>query len=293
MLYLCQEDLAAFELCLLGPENGAIVDLMVLLSLGRAVDAVLEPTWLAAEEIGWITASDRHFTHVGRIVSDVCRDYKLWRERNGRLPFDDGRTSLTKSHFADKTVVEIGSGMGANLMSMTNLPGRRLGIEPFWPYAQLGSIICRLEGIAPIEIREGSGEVIPLDDGFADIVLCVSSHQYFDIVPALHEMRRVLKQGGELIVIGGTIDRFLQTALVARPVSFRTIKAQTMTVANTLSYTLFGRRVIQARHSTTTSRPIYPSRRAMIRWMGTAGFEVASDIERVDTESIFRGRKVV
>jgi len=55
--------------------------------------------------------------------------------------------------------------------------------------------------IAPaITWREGSAESLPFDDASFDIVASQFGLMFFDRTPALHEMMRVLKPGGRMIV---------------------------------------------------------------------------------------------
>src|SRR5690606_31466489 len=111
--------------------------------------------------------------------------------------------------FHGKTVLEIGSGMGANLMSLNTMAGSVSGVEPVMAYTQLGRIFCEREGLPEPAVRTGTGEAIPYDDASFDMLLCVSAHQYFDIRRALDEMVRVLRPGGELIIIGGVLGKYI------------------------------------------------------------------------------------
>lgn len=239
----------------------------------------------AAEALGWIAPGTGRLTPRGFAAADSCREWRFWEERGRRLPFEQGGPPLTAAYFAGRTVVEIGCGMGANLMSLANLPGRRVGIEPVPAYVQIGEVFRAAHGLAPLEIREGSGEAIPAADGEADIVLCITAHQYMDIAAALAETARVLRPGGELILIGGTLGAYLRGCSLAR------WRADTLTVVNTLGYMATGRRPIPARGPSSTSRPIYPTVRHMARRLRGAGFALERPPIPVGTETCFLARK--
>lgn len=244
------------------------------------------PGRAAAVALGWIAPGpEGQLTPLGALAADSCRELRFWEERGRRLPFETGAPPLTAEHFAGRTVFEIGCGMGANLMSLEGLPGRRVGVEPVPLYRQLGEAFRAALGLAPFEIREGGGEAIPAADGEADILLCVTAHQYMDLRRALAEMARVLRPGGELALIGGTLGAYLKGCTPARA------KADAITLANTLGYMATGRRPIAARGSSTTSRPIYPTVAYMTRLLRASGFEPEGRPFPVGAETCFRARK--
>ena len=175
-------------------------------------------------------------------------------------------------------------------MSLAGRAGRLCGIEPVEAYAQLGAIFCTREGIAPPEMRMGGAEALPFGNDEVDLMLCVSAHQYFDIHPALAEMARVLKPGGELVVIGAAFSSYAGGMATRAFKSRAGAKAFAITITNTLGYTAFGRRIIPSRSGFTTSRPIYPTRAAMTRWMRQVGLEQAAPPGPVGPETCFYAR---
>ncbi|MDU9005544.1 class I SAM-dependent methyltransferase [Sedimentitalea todarodis] len=278
--------IAAVRTHLLGPDGASLIDYMFRLNTGGDVSAVSGDTRAASRDLGWTDAADQ-LTGIGSFAADSCREYVFWTERDRDLPFK-GIGGLTREYFAGKAVVEVGAGMGANLMSLGATVTDLSGVEPLEIYSQMGGILREREGLAPVDVRTGSGEQIPFPDGRFDVVLCVTAHQYMDICPALKELARVLKPGGELIIIGGTLDRYVKDAMAAFPAN---LKAHVITVVNTLGYTALRRRIIPGRGAATTSRPIYPLPATMQRWMQQAGLQPKSPLLKVDTETIFQSKR--
>lgn len=243
------------------------------------------PGRAAAVALGWIEPGEAgRLTPIGWLAADSCREYRFWEERDRRLPFERGTPPFTAGHLAGRTVFEIGCGMGANLMSLAHLPGRRIGVEPAPVYRQLGEILRDIRGLPPLEIREGTGESIPAADGEADVVLCVTAHQYMDVGPALAEMARILRPGGELLLIGGTLGAYLRSGAPLRS------RSDMVTLVNTLGYMATGRRPLPAR-GPSTARPVYPTRAHMTRLLRRAGLAPEGRPVGLGTETCFVARK--
>jgi ubiquinone/menaquinone biosynthesis C-methylase UbiE len=258
-------------------------DVLIAFMAGQSVDmdgaGNTSDAMAKATELGWLDPVTGQRTNLGFLVSDSCREYLFWQQRDRKLPFEDALPHLERAVFEDKYLCEIGAGMGANLMSLASSSARLCGVEPVDAYVQLGDIFRAREGIAPIEMRAGGAEALPFETDALDLVLLVTAHQYFDIHVALKEIARVLKQGGELILIGASFSSYLKNTGGAVMTGKSDPKAFLITVINTLSYTALGRRIIPSRSGFSTSRPIYPTRAAMVRWMRAVGFE---QLERPD-----------
>ncbi len=275
--------MAAARAHLLGPSGGSLIDYLARLNTGGDVSTASGDARAASRELGWTDDTDR-LTGIGSFAADSCREYVFWLERDRNLPFE-GVGGLTRDYFAGKAVVEVGAGMGVNLMSLGSTVTDLRGVEPFEFYTGMGEILREREGLPPVDVRTGGGENIPFADERFDVALCVSAHQYMDICLALKELARVLKPGGELIIIGGTLDRYFRDAVARFPA---TLKADVITVVNTLGYTGLRRRLIPVRGVATTSRPIYPLPGAMQRWIRQAGLDPNPTLLKVGTETIFR-----
>lgn len=271
---------------LLGPESEELIRFMHNLALETDPNVQGSAPRLKASELEWLR-SDGCRTELGICASDSCREYQFWIERNGALPFEGAAPQLEIQRFRGRRVLEIGSGMGTNLMSFARQGATVMGVEPVEAYVQMGTIFCEREGMEPPEVRQGAAEALPFDDGEFDLVLCVSAHQYFDLTPAFTEINRVLASNGEAIIIGGTLWPYFFGTVAELGSNPRNLKGLTITTLNTLSYSWLGRRLVPARNGFSTSRPIYPGQGAMARMLRQAGLEKASPPTPVGTETCF------
>ncbi|RWA75417.1 MAG: class I SAM-dependent methyltransferase [Mesorhizobium sp.] len=112
------------------------------------------------------------------------------------VPYRERTTSA-----AEGRVLEIGIGSGLNLPLYGPQVREVLGLEPSPRLIDMArSAATSLR--SPVTFIEGSAEAIPLDKGSIDTVvttwtLCTIPHA----IPALGEMRRVLKPGGQLLFV--------------------------------------------------------------------------------------------
>jgi SAM-dependent methyltransferase len=90
---------------------------------------------------------------------------------------------------AAKLVVELGAGTGKLTRSLASVAPRVLAVEP----DRRMLAVLRERGLDGVE---GSAEAIPLSDGEADVVVAGSCIHWFELEPALAEIRRVLRPGG-------------------------------------------------------------------------------------------------
>ena len=100
---------------------------------------------------------------------------------------------------AEGRVLEIGVGSGLNLPLYTDRVAEVLGLEP---HPKLLEMASQKSGHVPVRLVEGSAESIPVDTASIDTVvttwtLCTIP----DVVKALAEMRRILKPGGQLLLV--------------------------------------------------------------------------------------------
>lgn len=273
-----------------GPGSDALITFMASLSVDLGVTGDTSKARAQAVSLGWLDATTGDRTDTGILASDSCREYLFWQQRDRKLPFEGGLPYLDRAVFDNKHICEIGAGMGANLMSLSTTSANLCGLEPVAAYVQLGDIFRSREGMDTIEMHLGGAEAIPFGEDTFDLVLLVSAHQYFDIHVALKEIARILKPGGEFILIGGTLGKYFRNTGAQVIVGKGSPKDFVMTVVNTLSYMLLGRRIISSRGGFSTSRPIYPTRAAMVRWMHAAGFQQVVKPDEVSDETCFYAR---
>jgi SAM-dependent methyltransferase len=111
-------------------------------------------------------------------------------------------------------VVDCGSGAGADSLIAARLvgpQGRVIGVDMTPEMIERARANTELADQANVEFREGLIEALPIDDGWADVVI---SNGVLNLVPdkaaALREMHRVLRAGGRLqaadIVLGRAVS---------------------------------------------------------------------------------------
>ena len=164
----------------------------------------------------------------------------------------------------------------------TGLEDRFVGVEPIALYRQFTLLLAGRERIEPRELVDGRRESLPFEDDAFDVVLCYSSHQYMDVKRAVKEMARVLKPGGRLQIVGGTLGPFAKYSLreVVSRRSSRVAATHGLVIGNTLAYCAVGRRLYTPKGAAATTAPIYPPKYCMDRWMRQAGLRVRRDLFR-------------
>lgn len=285
-----EDRLSDIRTALLGPDGSALIHLMHLKGFGQDTSDAAPASLQLATDLRWIDPDSGVLTPLGTCAADSCREYQFWIERDRKTPFDGYAPHLSPAFFKGRKVLEIGPGMGANLMSIAAAGGEVLGVEPVTAYIQMGAILSEREGLAAPDVRQGAAEDIPFGNASADLILCASAHQYFEILPAFHEIARTLTKGGELLIVGGTFKPYFWGGLKAILQERSGAAAYVITVLNSLSYMAFKTRVIPARTGFSTSRPVYPSQAALMRLLSQTGFEQVSDPVKVGPETCLHVR---
>lgn len=266
---------------LLASDSQLLLDFMFKLSLSQPAQA--SPSVLGlSRDLGWVESGSTRLTTLGWLVGDVVREYQFWIERGRKTHGEDDHPLLAAERYEGKTVLEPGSGFGCNLLSLSRRPGRFVGVEPVGLYRQLTPIFAEREGVPEPLVFEGSGESLPFSDDEFDVVLCYSSHQYMDIRLALREMARVLRPGGQLQIIGGTLDAYARN-MGRRVFEGRELKPAlkyALTVANTLGYEYLGRRFVIPRGAAATTAPVYPRGPFIWKWVREVGLAPRPDLLR-------------
>lgn len=115
------------------------------------------------------------------------------------------RALIDQAPWQGKTLVDLGCGSGWWLDRYDNA-GRVIGIEP-----DENLLANARERSGAATIMYGSAESIPLDDESVDVIHARFAyffpHPKFDTTPGLHEVARVLRPGGSLVVIDNDTER--------------------------------------------------------------------------------------
>lgn len=283
---------------LLSESSERLLDLIFRLNLGQPIPSELRGAVEQAVWMDWVVDPARpRLSPLGMMVADPIREYRFWLDRDRKIHGESEYDLLKPENYRGKSVLEPGSGFGCNLMSlMRRTAGEFIGVEPMAIYRQFSILFAEREGMPAPEVVAGQAEDLPFEDGRFDVVLCYSAHQYMDITVALQEMARVLAPGGQLQIIGATMDTYLAAAWNRLRQKFRpseTIRCA-VTTANTVCYQSVGRRMYSPNSGFSTSAPIYPSYRAMCRWMSQAGLVPREDLVRyVGTERCMVADKTI
>jgi SAM-dependent methyltransferase len=161
------------------------------------------------------------------------------------------------------------------------VPGRFVGVEPVAMYRQFTEIFAERERLPVPDVVDGRIESLPFRDAEFDFVVLYSVHQYVDIRAALREIARVLRPGGQLQILGPTLET------VVRPICrdifsgrYGRSKQHLKSAVNTLSYRTLGRRVLVSPGAFATGAPIFPSSLTMHGWMAEVGLQYRRDASR-------------
>jgi ubiquinone/menaquinone biosynthesis C-methylase UbiE len=117
------------------------------------------------------------------------------------------------------TILDVGCGGGRTVHKLAGMAteGKVYGIDVSQESVSVSRRInTRWIKLGRVEIRHGSVSCLPFAEHMFDLVTAVETHFFWpDLVADLHEVLRVLKPGGKLIIIaevysGGKYDKVLQ-----------------------------------------------------------------------------------
>ncbi len=141
---------------------------------------------------------------------------RVWARISGKVGSDRQRSELLQG--LDGRVLEVGAGDGRNFGLYPDTVSEVLAIEPE-PYLRGLAGVAATRVPTAITVLDGTAETLPARDGEFDaavtsLVLCSVSSQ----VRALAELRRVIREGGELrffehVAAEQSLGRALQTGL--------------------------------------------------------------------------------
>lgn len=129
-----------------------------------------------------------------QVFDAAAEDYEL-----GRPGYPDALLDwIEERHLLDEhaTVVDLGAGTGKLTRLLLRGGARVIALEPM---PQMRDLLVR--NVPEAEIVEGAAERMPLPDAGADVVACGQSFRWFASDEALGEIARILRPGGELLIV--------------------------------------------------------------------------------------------
>lgn len=155
-----------------------------------------------------------HF-HTGRTLAAIVGYEDAWLEGIPEAAIE--RFAGTGNPFAlgpigpGEKVVDVGSGAGIDSLiaaRMVGPEGRVIGVDMTPAMLETAREAADEAGLDNVEFREGLMEDLPVDDGWADVVI---SNGVLNLTPnkprALAEMNRVLAQGGRLQIADILVEK--------------------------------------------------------------------------------------
>lgn len=138
----------------------------------------------------------------------------------GRPPYPDALIDHLTEHWdltATSTVADVAAGTGKLSRQLRAAGARCVAVEPS------ASMRAECRRVSPdTEIVAGSAEALPLADDAFDLVTVAQAFHWFDARRALHELARVLRPGGVVVLVwndretslpwAGALDRILHAA---------------------------------------------------------------------------------
>ncbi len=146
-----------------------------------------------------------HF-HTGRPLAQILEYEDEWLEDIPESSIESlagtGNPFSLGEILPGEKVVDVGCGAGLDSLiaaGMVGLAGRVVGVDMSPDMLEKARRAAKEAGRGNVEFREGYGEELPVEDGWADVVI---SNGVLNLMPdksaALKEMHRVLKPGGRL-----------------------------------------------------------------------------------------------
>lgn len=146
---------------------------------------------------------DRSYDFVSELYEDTFQDLSVrkdeWKWLHKNIDFN--RT---------KTILDIGCGNGAFLRSLANKVDQAYGVDASAGMLKVASQKVNQLGLKNIQFSKIDGPKLPFPDNHFDTVTSVLSFRYLDWDPMIQEILRVLKPGGQLLILD----------MVAAPIHF-------------------------------------------------------------------------
>lgn len=148
-----------------------------------------------------VPASDWHFMNYGYEPNQDEVPINHDKSVNQQYPLQMYHYLAIKTEITGKHLLEVGSGRGGGARHIAGSlkPASYTGIDIAQNAVDLANKIHTLPNLKFIQ---GSAETLPISDNSIDVVINVEScHAYGSVSKFLHEVKRVLKSGGYLMLV--------------------------------------------------------------------------------------------
>lgn len=134
---------------------------------------------------------DTSYDHVAELYDAAFADIRVrkdeWKWLNEHLPG------------GNINVLDIGCGNGALLNALSDRVASGTGVDKSIAIIERAKI--KNAGNDNLKFEKINGPVLPFEDGTFDVATSLMSFRYLDWDPLLHEIKRVTKSGGKLLII--------------------------------------------------------------------------------------------
>jgi len=158
--------------------------------LGRAPTIPLSRYGPGVEE-------DESYDGVAELYDQVFEDFRVRK---------DEWEWLSRHLVRDGRVLDIGCGNGALLLALATLINSGIGIDVSTRMIQIAT--HRARGESNLAFMEYDGLQIPVESGSVDTVISMLSWRYLDWDPVVAEILRVLRPGGQLLIVDMVVAPF-------------------------------------------------------------------------------------
>ncbi len=138
-------------------------------------------------------------------------------------PEDLRRMTKAVSLSGRERVLDLGTGTAHTALAFAPLVAEVVGLDLTEAMLQAGARLARERGIDNLDLRQGNAESIPFDDASFDLVVARQCpHHFADVARAVREAARVLRPGGELLIVDSIslpnpkLDTFMNAVEILR-----------------------------------------------------------------------------
>ena len=138
-------------------------------------------------------------------------------------PEDLRRMTQAAALDGSERVLDLGTGTAHTALAFAPLVNEVVGLDLTKEMLQAGTRLANDRGIENLELRQGNAESIPFDDESFDLVVARQCpHHFADVSLAIREAARVLRPGGQLLIVDSIskpnpkLDTFMNAVEILR-----------------------------------------------------------------------------